>query len=118
MKSATHPAVATADQPSFLTWHAQGAWLDVAVVPNAKRTQLAGLHDGALRVRLAAPPVDGAANEALQRWLAEEIGVPKAQVQLHRGASGRRKRLHLAGTPAQLQAWLVKVQAALAALPP
>lgn len=66
--------------------------LDISVSPNAKRTELVGLHDGALRVRLAAPPVDGAANDALRKWLASELGVPQNQVELLRGASGRRKQ--------------------------
>lgn len=105
-----------ADAPSFLIWQDDGALLDLAVIPNARRTQLAGLHDGALRVRLAAPPVDGAANETLQRWLADEVGLPKSQVQLLRGASGRRKRVKLLAERRVLQAWLAQVSAALAAL--
>lgn len=44
--------------------------VEVHVMPNAARTQIQGLHDGALRVRLHAPPVDGKANLALQAWLA------------------------------------------------
>jgi uncharacterized protein (TIGR00251 family) len=110
----TVPAVPEA--PSYLIWQADGALLDLAVIPNAKRSQLAGLHDGALRVRLAAPPVDGAANEALQRWLADEVGLPKSQVQLLRGASGRRKRVKLLAGRRVLQDWLARVSAALAAL--
>jgi uncharacterized protein (TIGR00251 family) len=116
---ATPPRLAPAaapEAPSYLIWQADGALLDLAVIPNAKRSQLAGLHDGALRVRLAAPPVDGAANEALQRWLADEVGIPKSQVQLLRGASGRRKRVKLLAEQRLLQDWLVRVSAALAAL--
>jgi len=104
------------EAPSYLIWQDDGALLDLAVIPNAKRSQLAGLHDGALRVRLAAPPVDGAANEALQRWLANEVGIPKSQVQLLRGASGRRKRVKLLAERPLLQAWLAQVCAALVAL--
>jgi Uncharacterised ACR, YggU family COG1872 len=51
--------------PPCLTRHGECLWLAVSVVPNAKRSGADGLHDGALRVRLAAPPVDGKANEAL-----------------------------------------------------
>jgi uncharacterized protein len=47
--------------------------LDISVSPNAKKTELVGWHDGALRVRLSAPPVDGAANEVLRRWLSEQL---------------------------------------------
>lgn len=66
--------------------------LDISVSPNAKRTELVGWHDGALRVRLAAPPVDGAANDALRRWLAQELDLPLARIQLLRGATSRRKQ--------------------------
>ena len=53
-----------------LSERAGGAVLSLAVVPNAKRTEVDGLHDGALRVRLAAPPLEGRANDALVAWLA------------------------------------------------
>lgn len=115
--STASPALpAGAAAPTFLTWQADGALIDFAVVPNARRTELAGLHDQALRLRLAAPPVDGAANEALQRWLADEVGVAKSLVQLHRGASSRRKRLRVIAPRRQLDAWLQRVLEALAAL--
>lgn len=80
--------------------------LDVSVSPNAKRTELVGWHDGALRVRLSAPPVDGAANEALRKWLATELGVPQARVTLLRGASGRRKQWAIDAPEADVSAWL------------
>ena len=82
--------------------------LDLSVSPNAKRTELAGWHDGALRVRLSAPPVDGAANEALRKWLAGELGVPQARVTLLRGASGRRKQWAIDATEADVSAWLAR----------
>lgn len=82
--------------------------LDLSVSPNAKRTELVGWHDGALRVRLSAPPVDGAANEALRKWLASELGVPQARVTLLRGASGRRKQWAIDATEADVSAWLAR----------
>lgn len=81
--------------------------LDISVSPNAKKTELVGWHDGALRVRLAAPPVDGAANDALRKWLAKEMGIPQSQVELLRGASGRRKQWALDTAPDKVMAWLV-----------
>jgi uncharacterized protein YggU (UPF0235/DUF167 family) len=48
----------------------------VQVVPNAGRTACAGFHDGALRVRLQAPPIEGRANAALLQWLAQSLGLP------------------------------------------
>lgn len=80
--------------------------LDISVSPNAKKTELVGWHDGALRVRLSAPPVDGAANEALRRWLSEQLQVPQARIELLRGASGRRKQWALDLDEAQACAWL------------
>lgn len=63
--------------------------------PRAGRTELAGVREGALWVRLAAPPTDGAANEALLRYLADRLDIAKGDVRLLSGASGRRKRVRV-----------------------
>lgn len=117
--SSRRTAVPSADagvpvlQAPFLIQQPDDVFLiDVAVVPNARRTEAVGLHDQALRVRLAAPPVDGAANDALQRWLADELGVPRQQVSLLRGASGRRKRLRVQAARMQVGAWLAALRSA------
>ena len=52
----------------------------VRVVPRASRSEISGEHDGSLRIRIAAPPVDGAANEELVRLLARKLGVPRSAV--------------------------------------
>ncbi|HEX5356591.1 MAG TPA: DUF167 domain-containing protein [Aquabacterium sp.] len=80
--------------------------LDISVSPNARKTELVGWHDGALRIRLSAPPVDGAANDALRKWLSKELGIPQNQVELLRGASGRRKQWALCIEPQKVEAWL------------
>jgi uncharacterized protein len=80
--------------------------LDVSVSPNAKKTEIVGWHDGALRIRLAAPPVDGAANDALRKWLAQQLGLPQSQIELLRGASGRRKQWRLDTSLQQVNTWL------------
>ena len=80
--------------------------LAVAVTPNARRTGADGLHDGALRVRLAAPPVDGKANEALTTWLASQLGLPKRAVQVLHGISARRKQLTIDLDQAAVAHWL------------
>ena len=85
-----------------------GSLLAVAVVPQAKRTGADGLHDGALRVRLAAPPVDGKANDALVAWLAGELGLPRRAVRLARGPASRRKLLEVDVPPAAMAAWLAR----------
>ena len=56
--------------------------LSIHATPGARRTEAAGAHGQALRVRLAAPPVDGKANAALIAWAAAALGVPRAQVAL------------------------------------
>jgi uncharacterized protein len=69
----------------------------VRVQPRASRTELAGRHGDALKVRISAPPVDGAANDALVRFLADRLGVPRSSVRLEAGATGRTKILAVAG---------------------
>lgn len=70
--------------------------VDIHVMPNAPRTQIQGLHDAALHLRLKAPPVDGKANFELVAWLARELRVPRASVELIRGETARRKQLRVA----------------------
>jgi uncharacterized protein (TIGR00251 family) len=65
--------------------------LTLHVQPGAKRTEVAGVHGDALKLRLAAPPVDGAANAELLRFLADAFGVPSRRVAIVRGATSRRK---------------------------
>jgi uncharacterized protein len=65
--------------------------LTLHVQPGAKRTEVAGKHGDALKIRLAAPPVDGKANAELLRYLAHAFGVPQHNVTLVRGDSSRRK---------------------------
>ena len=86
--------------------HGERTRLALSVVPNARRTAIDGLHDGALRVRLAAPPVDGKANEALLRWLAGQLGVPRRGLELVRGTSARRKAVEVDAPLQHLVAWL------------
>jgi uncharacterized protein (TIGR00251 family) len=69
--------------------------LTLHVQPGAKRTEIAGAHGDALKIRLAAPPVDGKANAALVRYLAGAFGVPMRQVTLVRGDSSRQKVLRI-----------------------
>jgi hypothetical protein len=70
---------------------ADGIRLLIHVQPRASRTELAGLHGDALKIRLAAPPVDGAANDVLLRFLAEILSVPRSRLDLTSGHTSRRK---------------------------
>jgi hypothetical protein len=83
--------------------------LNVAVVPNARRTCADGLYDGALRIRLAARPIDGAANEALVSWLAGELGIAKRDIRVEHGLSSRRKRVALDLAASRVASWLSRV---------
>jgi uncharacterized protein len=69
----------------------EGVRLTLYVQPRASRTELTGLHGNALKIRLAAPPVDGAANLELVRFLAKLLGVARSSVELTAGTGGRRK---------------------------
>lgn len=74
-----------------------GTYLEVRVVPRASTSALAGERDGALVIRLAAPPVDGKANDALVAFLAAVFDLPKRRVLLVHGDTSRRKRVLLDG---------------------
>jgi len=71
--------------------------LTLHVQPGAKRTEVAGAHGAALKIRLAAPPVEGKANAALLRFLAEAFGVPARAVVLVRGGTSRHKVVRIEG---------------------
>jgi hypothetical protein len=73
----------------------------VHVQPRAKRTEVTGMHGAAVKIRLAAPPVDGAANDALRRFLAERLCVPRAAVRVVAGAASRDKLIEVDGCSAE-----------------
>lgn len=74
-----------------------GVRIQLQVQPRASRTEVVGLYGDALKIRVAAPPVDGAANEAIIRFFADRLGVSRSQVRLAKGASGRRKVVEIDG---------------------
>ena len=73
------------------------ATLTVHVQPRARKTEVTGRHGDAIRIRLAAPPVDDAANDELVRFVAATLGVPRAAVRITRGRTGRRKTVTIDG---------------------
>ena len=79
---------------------AAGVRIRLRVQPRATRTEVVGGHGDALRVRLTAPPVDGAANEALVRFLAERLGVARSTVRLVAGETARTKVVSVEGLSA------------------
>ncbi len=83
-----------------MTWlvaDAGGVTLRLHIQPGAKKTEVAGLHGEALKIRLAAPPVDGKANASLISFLAAQLGVAKVAVSLLSGETSRAKRVRISG---------------------
>ncbi|HAY22278.1 MAG TPA: hypothetical protein DCY27_08945 [Desulfobacterales bacterium] len=84
--------------------------MSVAVVPRSSRDALAAWHQGVLRVRLRAAPVEGAANEALVALLAKSLGVPRDCIQIRAGKTSRRKVVSVQGiSPEELDQRLTEL---------
>ncbi|SDG77118.1 DUF167 domain-containing protein [Propionivibrio dicarboxylicus] len=82
-----------------MTWlQARGdaVTLTLHIQPAARKTEVAGLHGDALKIRLAAPPVDGKANAALLEFIADRLDLPRAAVSLKSGQTSRRKVVEVA----------------------
>ncbi len=82
---------------SWLRTDGDGVILSLHIQPGAKKSEVVGLHDDALKIRLAAPPVDGKANAALIAFIAAKVGVGKTAVDLISGETSRSKRIRIAG---------------------
>lgn len=89
-------------KPAIVQDTKDGAILTVRVQPKASTTECVGFHGDAIKIRVAAPPVDGAANDELIRFLARQLSIPAASVQIQSGANGRHKRVLVKGATAQL----------------
>lgn len=75
----------------------QSTSISIYVQPRASKTEISGMHDGVLRIRLAAPPVDGAVNQALIAFIAETLDIAKSRVRVVSGLAGRRKVVRIEG---------------------
>ena len=71
------------------------------IVPRARATAVAGMHGDAVKIRVAAPPVDGAANAELVRFVATRLGVPASAVTIAAGGGGRRKTIAVRGVASE-----------------
>jgi uncharacterized protein (TIGR00251 family) len=91
--------------PSWCREEAGAVVLSLHVQPGAKRTEAACIHGDAMKIRLAAPPVDGRANAELLRFLADAFGVPLRSVTLLRGEASRQKTVRVEA-PARRPDWL------------
>lgn len=82
---------------SAISKHARGTAIALQVQPKASRTEVVGVVGDLLKIRVAAPPVDGAANQELVNWFAKQLKVPKSAVQILSGERGRRKVVLIEG---------------------
>lgn len=78
-----------------------GVVLAILAQPKASRTEYVGIHGNALKIRVAAPPIDGAANDELVRFLAECCAVPPKNISIHAGAKSRAKRVIIKGVTSE-----------------
>ena len=88
-----------------------GVRLAVQITPNAKRTEIIGVLDDALKLKLQAQPIEGKANEALVRYLAKALSVPRGAVVITHGLTGKRKLIEVCAgglTPEVVEAVLVR----------
>lgn len=92
-----------------ITASGDGCTLAVRVHPGARRNEITGIYDGALKISLTAPPAGGKANAALLRFLAAKLGIARSRVELVSGATNRAKVIQIAGLST------VEVQAKLSA---
>ena len=85
----------------------RGLTFAVRIVPRASHSEIVGEHDGALRIRIAAPPIDGAANRELVRTLAKIFKVPQNAVEIVSGANSKNKTVRLRGADAAMLEQLI-----------
>lgn len=83
--------------PAFLTVQSDGVTLAIKLQPRASKTEIGEITGSELRVKVTAPPVDAAANEALLRLLADKLDCPRGKVELIRGHTARHKVVKLHG---------------------
>lgn len=94
---------------SCLVTSGRGVILSARLTPRASRNEITGVVEGALRIRLQAPPVDGKANKALLRFLADLLDMPPSSLAILSGDTGRNKRILITGmAEAQVASRLLK----------
>jgi uncharacterized protein len=85
---------------SCIAAHIRGASIAIQVEPRASKTKIVAEIDGWLKVRVAAPPVDGAANQEIVTWLSKQLKVPKGHIEILSGERGRKKVILVSGMSA------------------
>jgi uncharacterized protein (TIGR00251 family) len=90
-----------------------GSVFSVHVVPRSRRNEIGGQHGEAIKIRVTAPPVEGAANEALVVLLSRQLGVPKGRIEIVSGSASHNKIVSVSGlTPLEVEQRLGLVQVA------
>jgi len=102
--TSNHFHIGAMTTPGFLRGQSNGVFLSVRLQPRASVNEIGQALGNELRIKVTAPPVDGAANEALVRLLAERLGCARNQVELARGHSSRHKVVRLSGIAAEVVA--------------
>jgi uncharacterized protein len=93
-------------QPHWYRRNGETITLTLHVQPGAKRSEIAGLHGGALKIKLAAAPVEGRANDALLKFIAELFAVPLRNAELKQGGQSRHKVVAVTGSDVQPESLL------------
>ncbi len=88
-------------QAGWITEDKDGVSLRVLVVPKSSRSEIVGEQEDRLKIKIKAPPVDGAANTALITFLAKRLRLPKSSIRITAGKSGRRKTIRLQGAASE-----------------
>lgn len=96
----TRDGPSTKDHGLVINASPDGTIVDIRVIPRASKSAIAGTRDDAVLVRLKAPPVEGAANAELIRFLADLLGVPQRNIQIVSGERSRGKRVRISGRTA------------------
>lgn len=85
----------------------RGTKLSLFIQPKASKNEIIGPHNGALKIKITAPPVDGKANAALIEFLSEILNIPKKQIEILKGETGRNKAVEILGlSPEQVRQFL------------
>ncbi len=87
--------------PAFMSQRPDGLLLAIKLQPRAAKNEICGQHGNELRIRVTAPPVDAAANEALVRFLSEVFDCPRSCIELVRGQTSPHKLVKLSGLTAE-----------------
>jgi uncharacterized protein len=96
--------------PPFIRKSTEGTTVDIYVQPRASKNAMAGIHEGVLKVRLTAPPVEGEANRECLKFLAKVFLIPKSQLEVIQGHKSRHKTILVRGVaPESLQNVLVQI---------